>query len=143
MPGAAADEVAIAHAAFVDERAAREGNIHGALGDGGDALTADDIGGGDDLNAMADAGDGLVRRKEVPRDGHEVLVVAEILGGAAAGDEQAEILFRLHVGESDVGRHVIAGAFARDVPAGRDFMHDQMVEARLRTGDHDLIACLF
>src|SRR5437763_1088494 len=82
------------------------------------------------------------RSEEVPGDGQQVLVVAEVLRRPPARDEQPRVLFRPDVAEGDVGVEVVAGRLLGDVPARRPLVQDHVVQALLRRGDHDLEAVL-
>lgn len=106
-PHAGADEVAVHDHALVHVVRAALLGVELALRHGCDRAALDDIGGGENLDAVADAGDGLVRGEEVARDAEQVFVVAQIFRRAPAGDEQAAILLRLHVAKGHGGADVI------------------------------------
>ena len=58
-----------------------------ALGDGRDRAAADNSGGSENLDAVADAGDWLSGLMNFAHHAEQVLVVADIFGRAAARDE--------------------------------------------------------
>ena len=62
------------------------------------------------MSAVADGGDRLVAFGEMADDFEDPWVEAEVLGGAAAGDDEAGILQR-DVGEGGVEGEVVAGLF--------------------------------
>ena len=91
---------------------------------------------------MANDGDGFLLVEEMTHDPQQVLVVAQVLGRAAAGDEQAVIVVGIDVPESNSRFDVVAGAFARDIPAGRNLVHHHGVDASVLTGDNSFKAVL-
>ncbi len=91
-PGGAGDEVAVGDGVGDvegDEDGAGEFDLGGAGGVGVDALARDDAGGGQKLRAVAESGDGLVGFGEVADDLEDARVEAQVLGRAAAGDDEA------------------------------------------------------
>jgi hypothetical protein len=52
---------------------------------------------------VAQLGDGLVGVHEVADDPLDVGVVADVLGGAATGDDQGDVVGWVDVGERDIG----------------------------------------
>src|SRR5690348_15674300 len=84
VPGAASYEIPVPHTGFVDIRRATEFRIVPALGYSGHAFAANHIGGGDDLDAVTYARHRLAGGEEMPRNAHQVLVIAQILGRASA-----------------------------------------------------------
>ena len=89
VEGAAADEVAVDDAGFVDEGAATDFEVELAFGDGGHTATFDAAGAGGNLDAVTHAGDGEVVFEEVLGHGDECGVIANVFGGAAAGVHDA------------------------------------------------------
>ena len=66
-----------------------------------------------------DGGDGFVFLDEMLDDADQVLVIAEVFGSAATGEEEAHVLFGLDVLEGDGGLEMVALGFLGDVPGGR------------------------
>ena len=78
---------------------------------------------------MADLGHRLVRVEEGLEDLAEFGVVAEVLGGAAARDDESGVLAGVDLGEGQVGGPGVAGLLGVGVEAGFEVMDD---EAELR-----------
>src|SRR3569833_1437506 len=119
MPGAGADQVAIDDVIAVDVFRAALLDVELALGDGGQRAALDDTGGGEDLDAVADHGDGLVLFEEVTGDAEEVFVVAQILRRTSAGNEESRVFLWFHVLERHGRAHMIGRAGARGGPGRR------------------------
>ncbi|OPZ69108.1 MAG: hypothetical protein BWY83_02093 [bacterium ADurb.Bin478] len=89
---------------------------------------------------MADNTDGLAGGGEVLRDAHEVVIVADVLGGPPAREDQAEVLLFADVAEGDVAGEVVALGLLGEVPVRRLVVLDEVVEALLGRGDPALVA---
>src|SRR5262249_34749681 len=86
-PDAPADEIAVHHARRVDVDAAADLQVEAALGDRRHATPAHAVGARWHLDAVADACDRLFGGEEGAGDLDEVGIVADVLGGAPAGEE--------------------------------------------------------
>ena len=82
--GAAADEVAVDHAGFIDKRAATDFEIKLRLGHGGHAAAFHAIGARGDFHAVTHAGDGGVSPKKITCDAEEILIFTNVFRCAAA-----------------------------------------------------------
>lgn len=140
MPGARGDEVARDDDRLIDIGRAAALGVELALGDRRDGSAAQHPRGGEDLDAVADARDGQVAREERPHDAHEIRIVAEVFGRAPAGEDEPLILVGADVLERDVGREVVAGRFAGDVPALGALVQDEVIEPLRRGRDENLVA---
>jgi len=76
------------------------------------AAVADEVGGGEDLRAVASSGDRFVGVGKVPDYGEHALVELEVLGCAATGQDQRIILFWFDVVPVDADRKIVAPFFA-------------------------------
>ena len=92
-----------------DVGASGEFDLGGAGGIGADPLAGDDVGGGEQLRAVAERGDWFVRLVEVADDGEHFGVEAEVFGGASAGDDECVVVRGVDVGEGGVEGEVVAG----------------------------------
>ena len=113
-PGGAGDEVAVGDGLGHlerDEGAAGEFDLGGACGVGVEALAGDDTGGSEDLRTVAERCDGFVGLGEVADDVEDFGVEAEVLGSAAAWDDETVVVLRLDVGEGGVEDEVVASLF--------------------------------
>src|ERR1700723_3063127 len=113
-PGGTGDEVAVGDGVGNferDEGAAGEFDFGCAGGIGVDALAGDDTGGGEDLRAVAEGGDGLVGFGEVTDDVEDFGIEAEILGRATAGDDEAVVVLVVDIGKGGVEDEVVATFF--------------------------------
>ena len=136
VEGAAADQVAVDDARFVDEDAAADFEVEFTFGDGGHLSAADTVSVGRDLDAVADAATGFVGVEHGLGDADKVFVVTDVLRGAAAAEEDAEVVVGVDFAEGDIGLDLVAFPFAGDGPARSHFMHDHLVLAFFRGGDH-------
>ena len=100
--------VLVDDAGFVDVDAAADFEVEFAFGDGGHAQAFDDVGTGRDFDAVADAGAGLFLLPEPFGDAEEIEVFADVLRGATAAKEDADVFFGLDVLEGDVGVNAVA-----------------------------------
>src|SRR5690606_9818784 len=94
-------EVPVDDRRLIDERRAALLRIELALRHGGDPSPLDAPGRGQDLDAVTDRRDGLLRREEAPRETQEVLVVAKVLGGATARQEEPRVLLGTDIAKAD------------------------------------------
>ncbi len=142
MIGSTANEIAVNDARLVDENAATNLQVKSTLGHSRHATSFYASSGCGDFDAVAYGGNGFIGFKEVLRDADEVPVVTEILRGSAAGEENAEVLVRIDILESDVGLDGVAFELAGDmtVPVGGNFMKDHVVATFFGTGDNGLEA---
>src|SRR4051812_4051968 len=127
VPGTAADQVAVDDAGLVDEGAAADLEVELAFRHGGHTASAHAIGSRRNLDAMADAGDRLVFGEKVPGDPDQICIVADILGGATAAEENAEIILLVYVGEGDIGVDGVAFPFLGDGPARLHLVQHHLV----------------
>src|SRR5262249_4682388 len=142
VPGARRHQVARHHHRLIDVGRPAAFRVELALRHGRHRPAAQHARRRDDLDAVTDAGHGQVAVEERPYDAHQVRVVAQVLGGTAAGDDEAVVLLGLDVLEGDVSRKVVAWALAGDVPAFGPLVKHQGVGALRRAGDDDLVAGL-
>lgn len=91
-----------------------------------DAAAAEAVDRRGEQRPVADLGDRLVGVEEGLEDLAELGVVAQILGGPAAGDDDGHVIAGVHLGEGQIGRPGIAGFLGVGV------------EARLEVVDHEL-----
>src|SRR6478672_1199919 len=80
MVRSTADEVSIDDARRIDVDAAANFQVELAFGHGRHATAADAIGVGRYFDAVANRADWLTRFEKMPRNPHEILVVADVLG---------------------------------------------------------------
>ena len=140
VEGAATDEVSVDDAGLVDECAAADFEIELALGNGRHSAAFDAVRGGGDLDTVADAGDGHILCEEIFRHADEVFVVADVLGGSSAGEEDAGIFLFFDFREGDVRVDGVALPLFRDRPARLHFVQDHLVLAFFGGGDDGLEA---
>ena len=136
VEGTARDEIAVDDAGLVDVDAAADLKVEFALRHRRHATPFHAIGPGGNLDAVTDARDRLVVVEKPLRQANEVLVFADVFGGASAGEEDTKIFFGLHLGESEVGLQLIPFPLAGDRPAGTHLMHHHLIESLFRR-DHD------
>ena len=86
MPGAGAHQVAVPHAALVDEGRATHLDIESTLGHGCHAPSPDHARRRQDLGSVADRGHRFPRLKEMADDAHQVSIVAQILRRPSSRD---------------------------------------------------------
>ena len=101
-PGRGGDEIVVDQGAGQGDfhiRAADSADFWGDGGVGGDTAMFQDVGGGQDLEAVANGGDGFGKGKEVPDDFQNALVEPQIFRGAAAWDDEGIILGQVDVVE--------------------------------------------
>ena len=113
-PGGGRDELAIGDGVRdgdVGIRAARQFDFRRAGGIGGNALATDDIGGGQQLRAVAHGGDRLARIGKMAHGGDDFLVQAQVFGRAAAGDHHRVIVGRIDLVEAGVQGEQMARLF--------------------------------
>src|SRR5437867_13209173 len=84
VPGSSADQIPVAHAAFIHEDPATELDVQSAFGHGCDAPAPDGVRRADDLDAMTDARHRLVVFEEAARERDQAWIVAQVFGSAAA-----------------------------------------------------------
>src|ERR1700750_939656 len=97
-PCGASDELAICDGTGYldrDEGATGEVAFGAAGGTGVELLALEASGGGENLRAVAECGDGLVGLGEVADDLEDFGVEAQILGRASAGDDEGVVILRL------------------------------------------------
>ena len=136
VPHAAADQIAVDDARFIDEDAAADFEVKLAFPNAGHASSFNYACATRDFNAVADAGNGFVVFKEIARDANEVGVVANVFGGATAREEDADIFGGVNVSKGDVCVDRIPFPFFGDVPARGDFVEYHLIAPLVWTGDN-------
>ena len=91
VPHAAADQIAVDDARFIDEDAAADFEVKLTFPNAGHATPFYYACATRNFNAVADAGNGFVVFKEIARDANEVGVVADVFRGASAREEDADV----------------------------------------------------
>lgn len=97
VPGADGHHVAVDNDRLVHILRSALRDVERTVGHGGDRAAANDVRGANDFGPVAHGGHRLVDLEAAPRDAHQVLVILEVFRRAAARDEQAGIILRLHV----------------------------------------------
>src|SRR5271168_943647 len=115
-----------------DEDTACELDIWSAGRVGVDTLSSDDLCGRKNLWPMAQRSNGFVCLGEVADDLEDFGVEAEILGSAAARDDEAVVLLGLNLCEGGVEDEVVAGLFGVG-----------LVTFKVVDGGSYMLACLF
>ena len=133
---ATADEVAVDDAGLVDKDSAADFEIESAFGDSGHFSAPNAISEGGDFDSVADTGDGQAFLEEKSGHSDQVLVIADIFGGASTTEENPQVIGRVDVPEGDVGLDGIPFPLFGDCPTWFDFMHDHLVAVDFRCG-HD------
>src|ERR1035437_6119861 len=113
-PRRAGDVVAVGKGIFerqADEGAAGERHLRSARRVRADLAALEHAGGSENLRCVADGGDGLARRIEVPDDGQDLLVQSQVLRRAPAGVDQRVVIIGLDLREGRVEREVVAALF--------------------------------
>src|ERR1017187_2079041 len=108
-PRRAGDVVAVGKGLFerqADEGAAGECHLRSARWVCIDPAALEHAGGSENLRGVADGGDGLARRVEVPDDGQDLVVQPQVLRRAPAGNDQRVVISGLDVREGGVEREV-------------------------------------
>src|SRR5690606_2230522 len=137
MPGTAAEEIAVYGKILLGIDAAADFQIEPAFRHAGHAAASHAVRARGYLHPVADAGDRLGGIEEVPRNPDEILVIPNVFGSTATAEEDAEIVFRLHVAERDVRLDRIPFELAGDVPAAfGNFMENHVVATLLRARHH-------
>ena len=142
LPGLAGDEAAVADGLLVYEGSSGLLGFEADVFVAGDAFAVGSAGGGEDLDAVADGEDPLLLGVEFADDLEEALVVAEVLGGAAAEDEDGVVVGYIDLVEGDVGGEAVAGALDVGVPAWLEVVHDEVEAADGWGGNGGLPVCL-
>ena len=104
-------------------------------------MPAGEAGGRQHLYAVADGEDPFFGAVEGAQDVEQGLVVAQILGGAPAKQEDRLVVLDTNLVEGEVGFQTISAAFDVGVPAGLKIVHDQ-VQAPARGGGHNGLPAL-
>ena len=142
MVGSSADEVSIDDTGFIDENAPADFEIEPALWHSGHPPASDAVREGRNFDPVTHAADWFVFVKEVPGHSDEILVVADIFGGASATEEDAQIIGRVDLAEGDISVYGISFPFPGDGPAWWNLVKDHLVAAFFWSGDHRLEAAL-
>ena len=135
MEGPSADQVPVNHARLIHKNAAADFQVKSALGNRRHAASTHAISVSGNLNTVANTRDGFVGLEEVFRNANQIFVVPNVLRRSAAGEHDAGVVVRVHVGERDVGFDGVAFPFFGDGPAGFHFVHHHLVQALLRSSD--------
>ena len=136
VPHAAADQIAVDDARFIDEDAAADFEVKLTFPNAGHATPFYYACATRDFNAVTDAGNGFVVFKEIARDANEIGVVANVFGGATTREEDADVFGGVNVSKGDVGVDRIPFPFFGDVPAGGDFVEYHLIASFIWTGDN-------
>ncbi|KJS51820.1 hypothetical protein VM98_35070, partial [Streptomyces rubellomurinus subsp. indigoferus] len=116
-PGAGRDDQAVDHGLAVDELGAGRLDVGGVGRVGGAAAAVQQSGRRGDQRSVAALGDGLVGAEEVLGEPLPVRLVAQLLGGAAAGDADGSVLGRFALGDRGVRRPRVAARLGGGVLA--------------------------
>ena len=142
MVGSTANEVSIDDTGFIDKNAPADLEIEPALWHSGHPPASDAVGEGRNFDPVTDAADWFVFVKEVSGNSDEILVVADIFGGAPATEEDAQIISRVDLAEGDIGLYGIPFPFPGNGPSRSNLVEDHLVAAFFWSGDHRLEAAL-
>ena len=142
LPGLAGDDAAVADGLLVYKSSSSNLRVEADVFVAGDAFAFGQAGGGEDLDPVADGEDPLLLRVEFADDLEQALIVAEVLGGAAAEDEDGVVVADVDVVEGEVGCQTIAGALDVGVPAWLEVVHDEVEAANGWGGNGGLPVCL-
>src|SRR5579863_5055325 len=113
-PGGAGDQVAVGDGVghfYWGVGGAGVFDFWSAGGIGAEAFAFDDAGGGENLRAVAERGDGFIVFGEMADEFEDFGIEAQIFGGAATGDYQRVVGFGMDFGEGGVEREIVAALF--------------------------------
>ena len=127
VEGAPAYQVAVDHAGLVDEGASADLEVELALGHRGHATSADAVGPGRNLHAMAYTGHGEIVVEEILGDADEVEILPDVFRGPSPGEKDSGILGLDDFTEGDLGLDGITLPFLGDGPARLHLVHDHLV----------------
>src|SRR5260370_7334768 len=142
LPGLGGDQAPVAHSLLVDERGAGEFGFSAHVPVARHALAGGESGGGQHLYAVADGEDPLAGTVEAAEDLEQRIVVAQILGGAPAQQQDGLVVLDAHLVEANVGFEPIAPAFNIGIPTGLESVHHQVQAAAGGCGQNGLPAFL-
>src|ERR1017187_3245584 len=113
-PRRAGNVVAVGKGTFerqADEGATGERHLRSARRGRADLAALEHAGGSENLRGVADGGDGLARRVEVPDDCQDLVVQPQVLRRATAGKHQRVVIGGLDLREGGVEGEVVAALF--------------------------------
>ena len=142
MVGSSANEVSIDDTWFIDKNAPADLEIEPALWHSGHPPASDAVREGRNFDPVTHAADWFVFIKEVSGHPDEILVVADIFGGAPTTEEDSQIIGRVDLAEGDIGVYGISFPFPGDGPSRSNLVKDHLVAAFFWSGDHRLEAAL-
>ena len=142
MVGAAANEVSIDDAGFIDKNTPADLQVEPALWDSSHPPSSDAVCEGWNFDPVTHASDWFVLIKEVPGNSDQILVVADIFGGAPTTEEDAQIIRGVDLAEGDIGIDGVALPFPGNGPSGLNLVENHLVAAFFWSGDHRLEAAL-
>ncbi len=118
LPGLGGDHPAVADSFTLVPGSAALGDFKTDMFVTGDAAVLDQAGGDQDLYAVADGPDPLPRLVEFADQAKEVFVMAEVLGRAAADEQNGVKIGGGGGGDGERRIAAVAGTFDISVPAG-------------------------
>ena len=142
MVGSTANEVSIDDTGFIDENAPADLEIEPTFWHSGHPPASDAVREGRNFDPVTHTADWFIFVKEVPGNSDEILVVADILGGASATEEDAQIIGRVDLAEGDIGVYGIPFPFPGNGPSRPNLVEDHLIAAFFWSGDHRLEAAL-
>src|SRR6185437_8947373 len=98
------------------------------------------IGGGKDLDAVADGEDPFAEAREFLGERDQFFVVAQVFGGSAAHDQDGVEILGAGFGDGEVGGTAVAGLFDVGIPAWLEIVDDEVDTAFRWRGDQGLMA---
>ncbi len=140
MVGSSANEVSIDDTWFIDKNAPADLEIEPALWHSGHPPASDAVREGRNFDPVTHAADWFVFVKEVSGNPDEILVVADIFGGAPTTEEDAQIIGRVDLAEGDIGVYGIPFPFPGNGPSRSNLVEDHLVAAFFGSRDYGLEA---
>ena len=136
MKGPAADEIAIHHAGLVHKNPAAHLDVKAAFGHQPPCGGLDATGAGRNFAPVADAGDRLVVLKKPLRHSDQVGIIADILGRPSPAEENAHVLFGLHVRKGHIRLNRVALPLPGDRPTGLYLVQHHLIQPLRRRRHH-------
>ena len=142
MPGLAGDDAAVADSLLVDKCSSSYFSVEADVFIAGNAFALREAGGSEYLNAVANGEDPLLLRVEFADDLEQAQIVAEVLRGTPAQNENGIVIGHVYLVEREVGPETVAGALDVGVPAWFKVVDDEVKAANGWGGNGGLPVCL-
>ena len=137
MPGLAGDHAAITNGLPVYKCSSSLLRFEADVFIAGNALAFGEAGGGEYLNAMADGEDPFLLHIEFSDNVEQAPIIAEVLGSAAAQNEDGVIITHVYLVEREVGLQTVTGTLDVGIPPWLKVVHYEMEAANRRSGNGD------